>query len=150
MTENMVNKLGLPPLSDEEVQIYPETSRSSNLPISSTQTSNLTSSNTQNPSNLPNIQPSSNPKSLPQTITLLPAVSIIIGTIIGTGIFKSPHTIVKEVNSVGLTLLVWILTGILSQLAALCYLELGLMLKKSGGEYTYSNVRITNEALIPN
>ena len=94
-------------------------------------------------SNLGRLSSSSNPKELPKTITLMPAVAIIIGTIIGTGIFKSPHTIVKEVNSIGMTLVVWLLTGLLSQFAALCYLELGLMLKKSGGEYTYARWRVS-------
>ena len=133
----MVHKLGIPPPSDEDVQMSPEITRSQNS-SNRIQTQNTNSGLTLNSSaGLPNLQPSSNPKSLPQTITLMPAVAIIIGTIIGTGIFKSPHTIVKEVNSVGMTLVVWVLCGILSQFAALCYLELGLMLKKSGGEYTY-------------
>lgn len=75
--------------------------------------------------------------SLPKSINLLSAVAIIIGTIIGTGIFMSPHTIVENVESVGATMLVWLLTGFLAWMGALCYLEFGLMISKSGAEYAY-------------
>ena len=49
----------------------------------------------------------------------------------------SPHTVTDNVSSVGATLVVWIITGLLSLLGAICYLELGLMHPKSGGEYAY-------------
>ena len=66
----MVHKLGIPPPSDEDVQMSPEITRSQNS-SNRIQTQNTNSGLTLNSNaGLPNLQPSSNPKSLPQTITL--------------------------------------------------------------------------------
>lgn len=51
---------------------------------------------------------------LGQKVTLLRGISIIIGTIIGAGIFISPKGILKHSGSVGMSLVVWIACGILS------------------------------------
>ncbi|KAF7643311.1 hypothetical protein LDENG_00241770, partial [Lucifuga dentata] len=74
---------------------------------------------------------------LRKKVTLVRGISIVIGTIIGAGIFISPKGILINTGSVGMSLLVWIACGVLSLFGALSYTELGTCIKKSGGHYTY-------------
>lgn len=70
-------------------------------------------------------------------LSMMNGISIIVGSIIGAGIFVSPNGVFKEAGSVGMTFSIWILSGLFSAIGAYCYVELGLLIRKSGADYTY-------------
>lgn len=70
-------------------------------------------------------------------INILDGVAIIIGVIIGSGIFSSPGLALERIGSPGLTLIAWSLCGILTMVCAHCYLELGGRFPNGGGDYHY-------------
>lgn len=76
--------------------------------------------------------------SLPRTLTFRDLVLLIVGTVIGSGIFLVPGPVLRDVHEhVGLALAVWIVGGVLSLLGALTYGELGAMKPQAGGLYVY-------------
>ena len=70
-------------------------------------------------------------------LSLLDAAMIIMGSMIGSGIFIVSADIARQVKSPGMLLLVWILTGIITIFGALSYGELAAMMPKAGGQYIY-------------
>lgn len=74
---------------------------------------------------------------LKKNITLVDGIGLIAGTVIGSGIFISPTGILKDTNSIGLALVVWLGCGLLAMFGCLVYAELGAFVTKSGAEYAY-------------
>ena len=74
---------------------------------------------------------------LSRSVTLLKGISLMVGVMIGSGIFVSPRYVLLHSGSVGVTLMVWISSGVMAMFGALCYCELGTMIQRSGGELTY-------------
>jgi basic amino acid/polyamine antiporter, APA family len=65
------------------------------------------------------------------------AVSIVIGTVIGSGIFLVPRAMVLRVGSPSMVFVVWVFGGLLSLCGALSYAELSAAMPEAGGEYVY-------------
>src|SRR5438045_3069491 len=65
------------------------------------------------------------------------AASIVVGTVIGSGIFLVPKTMILAVGTPSLVFIVWIVGGFLSLAGALSYAELSAALPEAGGEYAY-------------
>src|SRR5499427_5900353 len=65
------------------------------------------------------------------------ACAIVVGTIIGSGIFLVPAEMMQAVGSAQLVYLAWLVGGLLSFFGALTYAELGAMKPQAGGEYVY-------------
>lgn len=65
------------------------------------------------------------------------AVALIVGIVIGAGIFRTPSLVAANVDSGGMMLSVWLLGGIISLIGALCYAELTTTFPNTGGDYHF-------------
>jgi amino acid transporter len=74
---------------------------------------------------------------LSRSLGVVQATSVVVGTIIGTGIFLKPRVIAELLQSPPLILAVWVVGGALSLLGALSYAELGALFPEAGGEYVF-------------
>ncbi|KIH59074.1 hypothetical protein ANCDUO_10710 [Ancylostoma duodenale] len=76
-------------------------------------------------------------RGLKRTLTLTNCITMIIGCIVGSGIFVAPTGIQSAAGSVGASLLIWVFCGIWCGIGAYIYAELGTLITKSGGDYRY-------------
>ncbi|KAI0986590.1 hypothetical protein GJ496_007623 [Pomphorhynchus laevis] len=76
---------------------------------------------------------------LKRNIGVWTGMSIVVGSMIGSGIFVSTKGILLGAGSIGLSLIIWLICGIVAILGSLVYVELGCMLSKAGGDYEYIN-----------
>lgn len=74
---------------------------------------------------------------LVKALGLTSATTLVMGSMIGSGIFIVSAEIAREGNSPGLLLGAWLVTGFLTIVGALCYGELAAMMPKAGGQYVY-------------
>jgi APA family basic amino acid/polyamine antiporter len=74
---------------------------------------------------------------LPRRLGLLDATLIVVGIVIGSGIFLLPNLIARNLPSATAIIGVWLAAGVLSYFGALAYGELGAMMPSTGGQYVY-------------
>lgn len=74
---------------------------------------------------------------LARRLTLLNAIGLTVGSIIGSGIFITPNQVLEQTGSVGVSFFVWIGCGLLAIGGALCFVELGTSIPSAGATYSY-------------
>ena len=72
-----------------------------------------------------------------QTLSVFDAVSMIVGIVVGVGIFKAPAIVAGSVGSETAFMAMWVAGGVISLVGALCYAELGSAHPNAGGEYYF-------------
>ena len=72
-----------------------------------------------------------------QSLGLFDATTIVMGSMIGSGVFIVAADIGRQVGSPGMMLMAWVVTAVLTLIAALSYGELAAMMPKAGGQYVY-------------
>ncbi len=82
-------------------------------------------------------EPVISPPELSRDLGVSHASAVVVGTIIGSGIFLVPTEMMQAVGSAKLVYLAWVVGGLLSFFGALTYAELGAMKPQAGGEYVY-------------
>jgi len=80
---------------------------------------------------------SSTPQANEGQLGLFDAISIIVGIIIGAGIYETPPGIFQMMSGPWPTLALWAICGVLALIGALCYAELATTYPRSGGDYVY-------------
>src|SRR5690242_20214365 len=73
----------------------------------------------------------------PPVLGLTDAIAIIVGIVIGAGIYETAPLVLAHVSSPLVALGVWALGGVLSLVGAVCYAELASAYPHSGGDYVY-------------
>jgi len=87
--------------------------------------------------NSPLTEPALGTSDLPRKLGLFDAMSIVVGIVIGGGIFLVPNLVARELQSAGTILAVWMFAGVISFFGALACAELGTAFPATGGQYVF-------------
>lgn len=77
------------------------------------------------------------PKELKRELGLLDGTMLVVGSMIGSGIFIVSADIARQVGSAGWLILMWLVAGLITMIAAVSYGELSAMFPNAGGQYVY-------------
>jgi APA family basic amino acid/polyamine antiporter len=83
---------------------------------------------------------SPDPPSLNRDLSLLPATMVVIGAVIGSGIFLTPQNVAAAVRVPGVMIMVWVFTGLLTLAGALTNAEVASLFREAGGQYVFFRV----------
>ncbi len=89
------------------------------------------------PKHFENLKMAEERKQLIRGLTMTDTTALVIGTVIGSGVFLKAAVMAQEVGTPALVLAAWVAAGALSLAGALTYAELGAMMPEAGGEYVY-------------
>src|SRR5437667_9106920 len=83
------------------------------------------------------MQPTPPQQSLPRVLGLWMTTAIVVGTVIGSGVFKKGRNVSDNVPEFGLAMAVWVLGGVLALLGALALAEVAVLFPRAGGNYVF-------------
>src|SRR5688500_19737503 len=79
----------------------------------------------------------SNPAAPRRCLSVASAVGVVVGIVIGAGIFQFPSLVAMNVSSPGMLIGLWVAGGVISLIGALCYAELASTYPDAGGDYHF-------------
>jgi APA family basic amino acid/polyamine antiporter len=77
------------------------------------------------------------PRRLDRVLGPWMATALVIGTVIGSGVFKKPSAVARDVPEFGLAIAAWVLVGVLALMGALVLAEIAVLLPRAGGNYVF-------------
>ena len=77
-----------------------------------------------------------------RVLSVVDTVALIVGVVVGAGIFKTPAMVATHAGGAELFLLAWVVGGVISLIGALCYAELATAYPNTGGDYHYPETRL--------
>src|SRR5579862_6058077 len=80
---------------------------------------------------------SSPPSGLIRALGPVMATAVVVGTVIGSGVFVKPRQVAQNIDYFGPTAIVWILGGVLAFFGALALAEVAVLYPKAGGNYVF-------------
>ncbi|HKJ91513.1 MAG TPA: amino acid permease, partial [Longimicrobiales bacterium] len=76
-------------------------------------------------------------RELPRRLGVFSAAAVLVGSTIGSGIFRVPSTVVGDAHNLAIIALVWVIGGVVALFGALTLSELAALFPRSGGIYVY-------------
>src|SRR5438876_11954049 len=77
------------------------------------------------------------PPQLPRVLGPWVATAVVVGCVIGSGVFKKPYAVAKDIDQFGLMVSAWVLVGLLAMMGALALAEVAVILPRAGGNYVF-------------
>ena len=76
-------------------------------------------------------------QSLPRLLGFWTAACIVVGTVIGSGVFKKPQAVAEQIPEFGLAMSAWVLGGLLALIGGMILAEVAVLLPRAGGNYVF-------------